>query len=251
MQSEYLKKRLHKIWTSSEGLKNKEHNLTQANLDKILALKDKHHGQRCFIVGGSPSIKSLDLPKLNNEITFSVNRGYKNFDDKFTHSTYHVIQDKLLFEEDDITNEIPLNKFENLILYAGVNFKKESDKVIYYDYMHMMNFENKDFEPDLTKLLVEGYSVIYTCMQIACYMGFKDIYIIGVDLDFENIKGHSYADTKGEQRRGEKSVLNQHLMYEYIEKGVKFLNSLNINVYNASPVGHLDCMPRVRYEDLF
>ena len=247
----YYKERLHKIWSSPNGLENKKRNLTTDNYKKISSLKAKYNNQRCFIIGGSPSIKNLDLSKLNSEITFSVNRGYKNFDDKFTHSTYHIIQDKLLFEEDDITNEIPLDKIDNLILYAGIDFKKNDDKVIYYDYMHMMNYEHKIFEPDLTKKLVEGYSVIFTCMQIACYMAFSEIYMIGVDLDFNNIKGHSYTDIKGEKRRARKSILNQQIMYDYIEKGVKFLNHINIKVFNASPIGCLDCMPRVNFEELF
>lgn len=247
----YLKQRLHNIWTTPEEKENKKNNLTNENLSKILSLKNKHKCQRCFIIGGSPSILTLDLSKLNNEIKFTVNRGYKLFAKHLKDTTYHVIQDKLLFMEDNITEEIPLDKMDNLILYSGIDFKRNKDKIIFYDYMHMMNFTETQFEPDMTKLLTEGYSVIYTCMQIACFMGFSQIYIIGVDLDFNNIKGHSYESNNGEKRRGEKSILNQQKMYDYIKYGVEFLAQRNIQVFNASPVGCLDCMKRVKYEDIF
>ena len=247
----YLKQRLYNIWTTPELRKNAEKNLSEENSEKILSLKDKHKNQRCFIIGGSPSIHELDLSKLDNEIKFTVNRGYKLFSGLLKDTTYHVVQDKLLFMEDDITDEIPLDKMENLILYAGIDFKRNHEKVVFYNYMHMMNFTETKFEPDLTKMLVEGYSVIYTCMQIACYMGFSEIYIIGVDLDFKNIKGHSYESTEGEKRRGEKSILNQQKMYDFIDYGVKFLQEKGIKVCNASPAGHLDCMDRIKFEDIF
>lgn len=249
LSSDYLKKRLHNLWTTDQEKENKQRNLTEENKQKILSLKGKHKGERCFIIGGSPSILDLDLSKLNNEIIFTVNRGYKIFGQALEKTTYHVIQDKLLFMEDDITDEIPMDKMENLILYAGINF--QHNKVIFYDYMHMMNYTDVKFEIDMLQPLVEGYSVIYTCLQVACYMGVPEIIILGVDLDFANIKGHAYEDTKGEKRRGEKSVLNQQKIYEYLMYGVEFLKKKNISVYNASPTGKLDCMPRVKFEDIF
>ena len=252
LNREYLKFRLHNIWTTTSEMENKKVNLNKVNLSKILSLKNIHKNQRCFIIGGSPSLNLLDLSPLNNEYTFTVNRGYNLKEKGLLHSTYHIIQDKLLFFNDKIANEIPFDYMNYLILYAGIKIEnKHIQNLIFYDYMHMINYEETEFQPDLTQKLVEGYSVIYTTLQIAAYMNFKDIYIIGVDLDFKNITGHSYKETEGEIERQKRSHLNQQRMQDYIAKAVIFLNKRNVNVYNASPTGKLNCMPRVKYEDLF
>lgn len=247
----YIKERLHNIWTTSLEKENKKYNLTDNNLTKILQLKNKHENERCFIIGGSPSLKQLDLSKLNNEYTFTVNRGYQLKEKGLNHSTYHVITDKLLFMEDDITDEIPLDFMNNLLLYAGIKFRRATDNVIFYDYMHMMNYTEVKFQPDLTKVLAEGYCVIFTALQVAVYMGFSQIYIIGVDLDFNLINGHIYEETKGEINRQTKSHMNAQRMYDSIAYATEYADKIGIEVFNASPTGILDCMQRVNYDTLF
>ena len=48
-------------------------------IEKLGALKDKHKGERCFIIGNGPSLKQTDLTKLKNEYTFGLNRIYLAF----------------------------------------------------------------------------------------------------------------------------------------------------------------------------
>ena len=48
-------------------------------MERMLALKDTHRGQRCFIIGNGPSLKNTDLALLENEVTFGLNRIYLLF----------------------------------------------------------------------------------------------------------------------------------------------------------------------------
>ena len=45
-----------------------------------IILKNKHKGERCFILGSSPSIKDEDLKPLKNEIVFALNNFYVHDD---------------------------------------------------------------------------------------------------------------------------------------------------------------------------
>ena len=46
------------------------------NLSKLKSLKDSHKGKRCFIIANGPSINSMDLSVLKNELTIGMNRIY-------------------------------------------------------------------------------------------------------------------------------------------------------------------------------
>ena len=44
--------------------------------NEIKVFKNKHDGQRCFIIGNGPSLTAEDLNLLKNEVTFAANRIY-------------------------------------------------------------------------------------------------------------------------------------------------------------------------------
>ena len=49
------------------------------SIARLAALRDRHRGERCFILGNGPSLKRTDLSKLRNETTFGLNRIYLAF----------------------------------------------------------------------------------------------------------------------------------------------------------------------------
>src|SRR5690625_3210612 len=44
-----------------------------SSYERLRYLKNKHKGEKCFIVATGPSLTIEDLEKLQNEITFSMN----------------------------------------------------------------------------------------------------------------------------------------------------------------------------------
>ncbi|MEH7386551.1 hypothetical protein V7147_14250, partial [Bacillus sp. JJ1521] len=59
---------------------------------KLKKIKNKHMGQRCFIIGTGPSLTIEDLEKLRNEMTFSMNSICLAFDETDWRPTYYGIQ---------------------------------------------------------------------------------------------------------------------------------------------------------------
>lgn len=226
--------------------------LSYHNIEKILSLKDKYKDQKCFIIGGSPSLKQLDLSKLNNSEykVFTVGRGYKLKDSGLLHSNFHIISDIAGYSE--IIDELDENYADIFFTYAGIEFANNVKDLIYFDYFENPINMDKHYQDDLTKKLFHCETVIDYALQIATYMGFKDIYFIGVDLDFNKNVGHIYKSTKGEKERQKSHSQNKNLfMLSSFVFATQYLKAKNINLYNASPSGILDCMSRVKYDELF
>lgn len=250
LSNQYILKRLNALIKSPYERENIKQNLTEENKQKLLSLKNAYKGKRCFIIGSSPSLKQLDLTKLNNEHTFTVNRGYKLTEQGLKHSTFHVMSDCKTFTDDKIEDEIPKDWAKFFFTYAGIKFPL--NQAFYFNYIINNKLSDFLFQTDITKNLGECGTIIYFAIQFSFYMGFKDIYLIGVDLDFDKNKGHIYKETNGETKRQEEhSINNADRMLNGIAFATEFLQNNNVNIYNASPVGIVDCMPRIKYEELF
>ena len=231
--------------------------LSYHNIQKIISLKNKYLGEKCFIIGGSPSLNELDLTKLNSGKykIFTTGKSYKLKDKGLEHSDFHILADPSGYKE--IINEFDNNFCDILFSPAGIDIiNTDVKELIYFQIVPSKGGKSitlKDhYQEDLTKSIFDCETVIGFALQIATYLGFKEIYFIGVDLDFQNSKGHAYKSTNGEiQRQQKHSYKNQGIMLDGLEGATKFLETKNIKLYNASPKGILNCMPRVNYDTLF
>ncbi|NEP50562.1 MAG: DUF115 domain-containing protein [Moorea sp. SIO3C2] len=161
------------------------------NLKRNIELKDKHKGQRCFIVGNGPSIKGQDLTLLKDEYTFFVNYFYRHDQISEINPKYYAIVDPKL-----VTGEWPLSMLDeiidkcpqaNLLMAAQYQDTPEiaayGEKVpIYWLYANQFLHEGFSCSTDLTRSL-GGANVITICLFSAIYMGFNEIYLLGVDCD--------------------------------------------------------------------
>ena len=182
----------------------------QSFLDQIKKLKqfeNKHAGERCFIIGNGPSLNNTDLTKLEDEITFGLNRIYLLFDTLGFSTTYYVCANRLVLSQfkDEIIQKVPVPKFtvwEHYDIAADI------------PEMHFVFRHNgTGFYPDITKGVWGGATVTFMAMQIAFYMGFHEVILIGVD--------HSFS-TKGTPHKVVKSSGDDpnHFAPNYFGKGI-------------------------------
>lgn len=225
-------------------------NFNKENEKKILALKNKYNGERCFIVGGSPSLKLLDLTKLENEYTFTVNYGFKLKDMGLSHSSFHVMMDIYAFLDDKIGDILPVDFSDTFFINAGIT-SPFPDKTIYLKETSTELDANASFQFDLTKPILNRRTVILACLQLAMFMGFKDIYLIGVDLDYVKNPGHAYQESKGEIARFQSTIQDVEEMYYAIKDASELLEAKSIHIYNASAADGLHFMKKVDFNKLF
>jgi len=149
---------------------------TKINKQRLSAFKDIHKGKRCFIIANGPSLKKIDFNLLKNEYTFGMNRIYLLEKEKNFLPTYLVTVDEKC-QIKQFTEE-----YNNLKLPVFINWNQRN------------LFEKKDnqyfikgkfglfFPKDIVKQRVgNGASVTYTCIQLAYFMGFSEVYLIGKD----------------------------------------------------------------------
>lgn len=152
------------------------------NRKKLKQFKDKHIGERCFIICNGPSLKHIDFNLLKDEVTIGMNRIYLMKDQNGFEPTYLACVDKKSQIEqfhDDL---------DSLNFPCFFNFEMRK----YFSKKKNQCFIEECFSPrfqtDASKLLGAGKSVTYHTIQLAFYMGFSEVYVIGKD--------HSYNTTE-------------------------------------------------------
>jgi len=179
------------------------------NKKKLEKYKDIHKGERCFIVANGPSLKDMNFDLLKNEITIGMNRIYLLEEKLGFLPNYLVVSDipiqLVQFAEE--YEKVKTHKFYNW--WARYLFPKNTD--INFFYQHF----TRDFQPDFTKTVGNSKSVTYVCMQLAFYMGFDEVYLIGKD--------HSYqiSGKAGLKVKADGSETN-HFISNYYKPGQKW-----------------------------
>ncbi|MBQ9832142.1 MAG: DUF115 domain-containing protein [Clostridia bacterium] len=157
---------------------------------KLKKFKDIHKGERCFIIGNGPSLKAEDLEtlKAHNEVTFGMNRIYKIFNETSWRPTYYCCEDVLIIKE----KQAEINAIESKAKFIPVNLKwfegvnVDGAKYFWLNYDREKDYLHS-FSTDIAKQIDCRGTVTFSCMQIAAYMGFRKIYLIGVDHNYSKI----------------------------------------------------------------
>ena len=224
----------------------------KSRYEKLKNLKDKHLGERCFIVATGPSLVIEDLEKLRNEITFSMNSIFLSFDETKWRPNYYGIQFPEFYQK--YKNEIDHLDVETK-LFGDVISKQIKIPDDYYIYpLNMLNHNwahkkyHSKFSDDAFKVVYSGYTISYSLIQLAVYMGFKEIYLIGVDCNYSiNNNNHfkDYGIVDPEVAEASKKMICAY------EEAKKYADYSQIKIYNASRGGMLEVFERVEFDSLF
>lgn len=225
-----------------------------------------YFGKRCFLIGNGPSLKAEDLTKLheNGEVTFGFNRIYNIFDQTPWRPTFYISQDeKMLQGCAEIVDALELSvKLIPIQLhwYHGINIHD----AIYFNmnWQHLDNPLDFLFSDNVAHEIYCASTGMYTAAQLAAYMGFKEIYFIGVDHHFQisqNNKGEIVVDNSVKDYFSDKYNEDKENLYiPNTEKSTltyvamkKQCDERGIKVFNATRGGRLEVFPRVDFDSLF
>lgn len=146
----------------------------------LLKYKNIHRGQDCFIIGNGPSIAKMDLSPLNDYHAFGLNKIHLLFERCPLKLSYHVAVNPLVIEQIDPQLRDHSYKCPSFISYHN------SKGVQYGSNVHKLLTNGRwSFYRNIADQICEGYTVTYVAMQIAYYMGFKRVFLIGVDHSFK------------------------------------------------------------------
>lgn len=233
---------------------------------QLLKYKNLHQGEKCFIIGNGPSLRAEDLQKLheNGIISFGTNRIYNIFDQTEWRPTYYVSEDIVILKDiQRVIETIPANaKFIpiNLKWYEGVNI--EGAQYFYLDYSGEYP-QTHGLSLDIPHGIRCRGTVTMTCIQMAIYMGFSEIYLLGVDHNYSRITDENGnvienpdvkdyfsanydTDFKSHIIRNLHGTTHAFCCAEQLSKDM-----MNFKVYNATRGGKLEAFQRVDFNALF
>ena len=231
---------------------------TKENKQRIRKFKDIHKGRRCFIIANGPSLKKTDLSLLKNEYTVGMNRIYLLEKKMGFQPTYLVVSDI----------EVQLNQFTEE--YNSLTIQKFFPWETRSKFNHSKNIyfyklkSSKKFSTDFVRFVQAGKSVTVACIQLAYYMGFSEVILVGKD-HFYNHKQKGVPGTKiksdgketnhfisGYYKEGMKWVIPHYKEeeYAYLKAKKAFERSGRI-ILDATIDGKLNVFKKVYYYDLF
>lgn len=237
------------------------------NERKLKALKNKHKGKRCFVIGNGPSLNKMNLSLLRNEYTFGVNGVFYAFDELGFMPTYYVVEDRLVAED----NRAKINSLNETIKIFPEDLKyclRGDGNTVFVNFVRYYNYLYKETHPpkfstDIQSGSFWGGTVTYLNLQLAYYMGFEEIYLIGMDLGYKvplgndknvitsevNDENHFHPDYFGPGKRWHQP--KEDRMIRSLQFAGEQYKSNGRNIFNATLEGNLHVFPRVNYDDLF
>lgn len=234
-------------------------NLIGKRYRKLKRYKNIHKGERCFIIATGPSLRIEDVKLLKDEYTFSMNAFVKIIEEIGWAPTYYGIQDCFVYEK--LKSDIMNTKFNDVFIGNSIGKKmpkpqNSTDYPIAYcgrEYGFDRKKYRTKFSDDIFSIVYDGYTITYSLIQIAAYMGFKEIYLLGCDCNYEVNKPNHFVELEETERDKKlKSYLSKakdRMTVSYIETK-KYADRNGIKVFNATRGGMLEVFQRVNLEEV-
>lgn len=253
----------------------------------ITAFKDKHRDERCFILGNGPSLNKTDLDLLEGETVFACNAVFLLFDRIRWRPKYYTCVDSrvlpdraadiaaMLDSEPEMTAFFPAQLQDH-----GGGRKKTATRSLIAPAERRFYFNEtvgtlddlpwSQFSSDAQAGVVQPHTVAITMLQLAAYMGFSEIYLVGCDAryvvpdDVERADASNSADPRLSSTGADPNhfdpsyfgpgrkwhIPDVNLMKEHFRIAGTALEALGVTIKNATVGGDLDVFERVALESV-
>jgi hypothetical protein len=186
---------------------------------------------RVFVVCGGNSLKNYELGWLHSEDTIAVNYAAEHFDEP----TYFITADSGCIAKSVKSNFWKLtDKTKKVVVINKIHprYDKVKDLLGAFDeYIEQTTSEGDMVLPGFDGFAT-GKNTGFAALQYAIKLGYKKIYLLGVDLQFT--EGDKYFYGKG----GNPSPYE--LFYQHYVTGLTILNGTDISVFSCSPISKLN-----------
>lgn len=242
--------------------------------DKIKCFNNMHYGKRCFIVCNGPSLTIDDLDKISGEYSFGSNRVYNMFQYTRWRPTYYCEADPYVAKAIDKNDmDILLKECDASFLNLRCcddypNGTKENPDAYFYYVKPLFGVESvknesrlPEFSEDFSVYAYSGLTITYEMIQLAAYMGFKEMYIIGCDNNYKHTVETgkltentdieiNYPKEIGEpDERIPKPTFNPKTTLAY-KAAKEYADRNGIKIYNATRGGKLEVFERKTLEEV-
>jgi len=232
-----------------------------------MSFKDRHAGKSIYFLNTGPSLNNYDLTKIENKYSYSIknipithcNTTYWScFEDPHrikinpetwlqhnikivSHSVYGLCYTEYIRKKKSTYNLI--NKLPN-VFYVIVKPDYDPKTILDNDHVSWgLNHKRKDKDnfPGRRSIFIGVFPILN-------YMGFKRIYLLGVDFNMEPIK--PYADTR---EKDIDACETNNLLYKTLDARCirlqKVFKKVGLEVFNCNKNSKLTAFPYKSFED--
>lgn len=240
-----------------------------ADIEKMSSLKDKFKGKRCVVIGNGPSLNRIDLELLKNEYTFGVNSIFLKEPEGFK-PTFYTVEDCHVMND----NSEKINNFITEYRFFPTRYKKcikNKENAIFFSmnegfYREYSPYKDiPRFSVDASDQLFCGQSVTIINLQLAYYLGFSEVYLIGMDFsyvipDSAIIERGNITSTEADPNHFDSSYFGpgkkwHDPMLDNVLKSYKLCKLMfeidNRKIYNSTVGGKLELFDRVDFSKVF
>lgn len=236
--------------------------------NRLQTFQNRYQGQRCFLMGNGPSINKTDLSLLANDYVWGVNKCFLLFDRISWRPSFYTVIDRpgakdSAHEINDLVSQLPSTFCFFPDILAGQIVEARGNTYWFHDLFDYWTLNKVDqssaqasrlFQQDVRGGVRVIGTVMYSVLQLAVYMGFNPIYLIGCDTEFsrsaETVSAN-YFDPDYIQKFKRIAMLDVEMSIYSYEIARAACDSLGVQIYNATIGGKLEVFPRVDYSTLF
>lgn len=234
---------------------------------------DVHKGERCFLLATGPSISRQDLTALEGETCIALNNFFVHKDFALINPKYYCVA--AYHEPVPLGGWLEWLEEMEAASTAETHFFALTDKerietsgtYAARDVSYLQQNTNWEYQGlngfDLTRGVPGPQSVAIMGLQIALYMGFSEIYLIGYDHDWilhQDRSVHFYDESENAMMRHGYNEWHADAFDEYCQTYVELWKQYRIcgtiarnngqRIFNASAGGLLDLFPVVELESV-
>ncbi len=210
----------------------------------ILDFRDRHLGERCAILCNGPSLTDHDLARIDCP-TIGLNSSWRAY-----RATYHIMGDAAQFRwyreahDGDISSLDPL--FTTDVIYGSGDPPPPHACVVHAVPLYReQGRAQARWSWDLTECVYPSRTVTMFGLQLAVWMGFRKIAMLGLDLCDRDKHGHFYDSG----RRFPAAALMKQL--ETLGYAAGVLQDAGVRVVNCNRRSMCKAFDRVPFKEVF
>jgi hypothetical protein len=231
--------------------------ITRRNFKFLLKNKEllnSSTNESCFILMGGLSVREINLDMLVGQDVITANNFYKTPDYFNIKSKYHVITDVDFFSKQENIDDLHSKIFPCTKVLLNAKHIQPLPFDNWYYFYPAYRVVDSNIKFDFSKPCSNFSTVTLSCIQLAIYLGYKNINLVGFDLPPGHMP-HYYKESDYE-KRAQIEFENKNEEYEYCQlfwqytnchheayKLYEFAKKANCVIYNTSKSSYVRAFP--------
>lgn len=258
------------------------------NIARTRPLKEVINSQQgsCFIIGSGPSLNDIDFSALKDKTLFGVNGAINIFKSNELKPDYYTVTDADFFEHRfDLVKDIILSNNPCFFSYSGISRICEyNPELLHLGKIYLTEIINRHyssprlqqsafidytksnpnlvlpsaprnddnivgFSKDISSGIFCSRTILYRAIQIAYSIGFRRIYLLGMDLGFQD-KPRFYSEGISSRPSKLDKDYTPYILPSF-KVASELMNSHEIEIYNVSEKSRLPAsiIPKISFHD--